>query len=222
MSTETNAESKAELKAESKAESKAEKQTPRHISRYRPRRNWSRIAIFAALIISWFGLRLFQDMNSIGHRQSTVDRLVEADYAVVDIPTPFEIVLARKDKARGYEQARVRLLGIRRPWQWNNDSDQWNSGARNAIAEWIADGPVHVRLSRRQISDDGVLLAHLQRNDVLLSDHLVRQGWMTVDANIDPSDGAIRSLYRAQDEARLAARGIWSGRALGMMNYPGM
>jgi len=213
------------MSTEPNAESDPEK---RHISRYRPGRNWSRIAIFAGLIISWTGLRAFQDMASMtcatapGQRESAVDRLVEADYVVVAIPTPFEVIVARENETGDREQARVRLLGIRRPWQWNNDSERWNSDARAAIAEWIAAVPVRVRLSRRQVSDDGVLLAHLQRNDVLLSDHLVRQGWMTVDANIDPSDGAIRSLYRAQEEARLAARGIWSGRALGMMNYPGM
>lgn len=196
-----------------------------HVSRFRRRRNWRRIAIFVALIISWIGLRVLQDTTpstSLTNRESTVERLVEAEYSVVDIPTPFEIVLAREDETGRREQARVRLLGIRRPWQWNNDSEQWNSEARKAIADWIANAPIRVRLSRRQISDDGVLLAHLQRDGVLLSDHLVRQGWMTVDANIDPSDGAIRSLYRAEDEARLAARGIWSGRALGMMDFPGM
>lgn len=193
-----------------------------HVSRFRPRRNWLRLSVVLILAGVWIGIRVYQDAQVIDHNASTVDRLIEADYSVIDIPTPFEIVLAREDETGNREQARVRLLGIRQPWQWNHDLEQWRSDTRNAIAEWIGDSPIHVRLSRRQVSDDGVLLAHLQRDDVLLSDHLVRQGWMTVDANIDPSDGAIRALYRAEDEARLAARGIWSGRALGMIDYPGM
>lgn len=188
-----------------------------HVSRFQPKRHTRRWVIAAALASVWIATRYIHDVTVSADGGSNVERLEEVEYAVADVLTPFELLLAREDQT-----ARVRLLGIQQPWQWNNDPERWQSDTQAAIETWVAKNPVRVRLSRRQVSDDGVLLTHVCRGEVVLSEFLVRQGWVTVDPDIDPSDGSIRRLYRAEDEARLAARGIWSGRALGMIDHPGL
>lgn len=191
--------------------------SPAHVSRFQPKRHTRRWVIFAALATAWVTVRYVQDLTVSAETDSELDRLEEVEYAVAPGETPFEVTLSRDDRT-----ARARLLGIRQPWQWNNGLEGWQSSTRAAIKEWVFQGPVTARLSRRQISDDGVLLTHLCRDGAVLSEYLVREGWVTVDPDIDPSDGSIRRLYRAEDEARLAARGIWSGRALGMIDHPGL
>lgn len=200
-------------------------------SRFQPHRSWKRVFILASLASVWVLIRLIQSYHhDAGDR---IARLEEKQYQVVDVLSPFELILQSAVEepsprqielatAQNAETARVRLLGVRKPWQWKYGSRDWESAARDAVRTWINDQPVETRLSRRQISEDGVLLTHLCRDGELLSDFLVRQGWMAVDPDIDPSDGAIRSLRRAEDEARLAARGIWSGRAMGMLDQPGL
>lgn len=204
---------------------------PSHTSRFKPQRNIRRYVLIAFLVLCWVSIRLTQDASSRAANperkaDQRTEALKEVQYRVVAVDTPFQLTLAEIDKAGANHSesgpVAVRLLGISRPWQWNRDPDNWATDTMEAIKTWIGDDPITVQLSRRQISDDGVLLTHLSRDDELLSDFLVRQGWVAVDPDIDPSDGSIRRLYRAEDEARLAARGIWSGRALGMIDHPGL
>ncbi len=203
-----------------------------YTTRFRPPRHPRRRALLAIVVVVWLGVRILYDHHQAGQRVATLTHLTEAEYTVVNVVSPNEFLLtpAQPESSMDTSErgqtgqpplARVRLLGVAAPWQWNRSPDRWRAETMAALADRVTGKDVQVQLTQRQIAEDGTLLAYLLIDGCPLSDFLVRQGWMCVDPAMDPSRSNIRRLYQAQDEARLAARGIWSGRALGMIDFPG-
>ena len=153
-----------------------------------------------------------------GRRETNVDRLEEAVYDVDGVLSPFELLISRPSSgaqrpAANRQRARVRLLGIGPPWPWQPETEPWLRGATAAAAEFVRGGQVRVRLARRQVAEDGVLLAYLYVGDQMLNEFLVRQGWVTARTHPDETSPVTRQLQAAEKAARQSARGIWSGPA---------
>lgn len=137
-------------------------------------------------------------------------------YDVDGVLDPFELLISRSstglDVGRSAvirQRARVRLLGVGRPPQWQSDGERWSRAATAAAREFVQPGQVRVRLARRQVAEDGVLLAYLYVGDQMLNEYLVRRGWVAVRPHADEANSLTRQLWKAEEAARQAARGVW-------------
>lgn len=180
----------------------------------RSKRRWLR---FSLLLLGWIVVRGVFEWRKSRLADTNVDRLVEGNYRVDHVYSLFEMQVSRPGDS---ERARIRLLGLRKPWQWERDSDRWSREGRKYVESLTgrsAESQVRIRIGRQQVTDDGSLLAYVYVGDELLNERLVRDGWVLANPSADPSNSLMRGMKRAEDAARQEAVGIWSAQALGML-----
>ncbi|MBI2947959.1 MAG: thermonuclease family protein [Verrucomicrobia bacterium] len=98
---------------------------------------------------------------------------------------------------------RIRYLGIEAP----EEQDRYGEPATQANHLLVTGKSIRIEFGKPREDRDGRLLAYVFIEKVFVNAELVRQGHAHVRR---PVDVAYRSaLMQAQDEARLAGRGIW-------------
>jgi endonuclease YncB( thermonuclease family) len=172
---------------------------------------------FAVFLIIWSVVRGVYAWHQSKFVVTNVPRLVEDVYQVDAIYDSFELLISRPQRN---ERARIRMIGLSRPWQWARDEAAWQERTRISLNDLVDrnNGCVQVRLGRRQIDDEGRMLAYLNAGDTLINQRLVELGLAVVDEQADSSNGLIRQMKKAETTARASAVGIWSPRAMGLLD----
>ncbi len=108
---------------------------------------------------------------------------------------------------------RVRLLGIDAPESVkpNHPVELMGPEASAFTTEFVSGGQAHVVLDKRRIDQYGRYLAYIYVGDRMLNEELVRTGLARVSDYPGDSQSIARQLRKAEEEAREARRGIWSG-----------
>lgn len=110
--------------------------------------------------------------------------------------------------------ARVRLLGIDTPEtkKPNHPIEPWGPEATVYTKRFIAEagGRVRLEFDRERLDQYDRVLAYVYSGDLFLNEALVREG-LAVSSGYRISATKRRLLRNAEDEAKAARRGIWSG-----------
>jgi endonuclease YncB( thermonuclease family) len=120
--------------------------------------------------------------------------------------------LPRSTQHPGTVEGPVRLLGIRaaaRGAPPASLAEPSAVAAREYIEEFVGRGDVTLELDKRRLDADGRFLAYVVVDGAMLNVELVRQGLARMESQAGDSATISRLLRRAEDEARLAGRGIW-------------
>ena len=110
--------------------------------------------------------------------------------------------------------ARVRLLGIDTPETKKKDHpiEPWGPEATDYTKRFVsaAGDRVQLEFDKERVDRYGRALAYVFSNGRFLNEELVRAGLARV--RHDPFSSSVRrKLRKAEDEAKTARRGIWSG-----------
>jgi micrococcal nuclease len=134
-------------------------------------------------------------------------RIVDGDTLIVREPLG-----AQPDRSSA-EDRRVRLLGIDCPESVKPDHpvEPWGPEASEFARQFVSGGRVELRLDDRRVDQYGRYLAYVYVGEQMLNEELVRAGLARVSIYPGDSESMARRLRRAEEEARAAARGIWSG-----------
>lgn len=106
-------------------------------------------------------------------------------------------------------EGEIRLLGVRAPARSADGSEAMAVAMRHFMEDFVRGGSARLELDKRRLSPDGCFLAYVIVDGRLLNVELVRQGWARADSMPGDSATVARLLRRAEDEARLAGRGMW-------------
>jgi micrococcal nuclease len=111
--------------------------------------------------------------------------------------------------------ARVRLQGIDTPESVTPDQpvERWGPEASQFTNDFVrqADHRVRLTFSLERKDRHDRFLAFVWNGDVMLNEELVRAGLANARLDYRYSGTMKRRLEKAQNEARRAGRGIWSG-----------
>lgn len=144
------------------------------------------------------------------HRETNVASLSESLYRVERVLDGAELLIQRPCGGQ-MEQARVRLLGVSLPVPEEEDgAGRLRERARDYVARLIEGKVVQLRTDRRQVDEDGVLLAYVYLDDALVNARLVQQGLAHVATHPGDSSSIVTQLKRAEAAARDAGRGMWN------------
>lgn len=108
---------------------------------------------------------------------------------------------------------RVRLIGVDTPEtkRENYPVEPWGPEASEFTRKWIGQGDVVLEFDGERYDNYGRLLAHVYVGDVCLNVELLRQG-LARALYRHPYSNAMKDRFRAaENEAKRAHRGIWSG-----------
>jgi endonuclease YncB( thermonuclease family) len=144
--------------------------------------------------------------------ETNVEFLVEGDYDVEAVTGGYGLILRRASpNGEGtLERARVRLLGVRAPRGLAEREAAEIAGQSTVmLAQTVGGKSIQVRLDRRRIDRDGVFLAYIMADGVLLNESLLRSGLARLALSEGDSQSVGRQLRKAEAEARQAGRGIW-------------
>ncbi len=113
--------------------------------------------------------------------------------------------------------ARVRLIGADTPEtvKPNHPVEPYGPEATEFTKQLIGstDGEVRLQTDREQKDRFGRFLAYVFVDDQMLNEELIRQGLATARTEFNYSSSMKRRFRQAEEEARLAGRGIWSSPA---------
>jgi micrococcal nuclease len=109
--------------------------------------------------------------------------------------------------------ARVRLIGVDTPEtvKPNHPVEPWGPEASEFTKAFIAKGAVRLQFDRERLDRYDRFLAYVLVDDRMLNEELVRAGLATAETKFSYSTAMKNRFRRAEDEARAARRGIWSG-----------
>lgn len=141
------------------------------------------------------------------HAPPSPPQLREAAYRVERVVDGDTIIVLDGDK-----RVRVRLLGIDTPETVKEGTpvQPWGPEATAFTEAFLAGGQAYLRLDRRRVDRYGRALAYVFVDEVMLNEELVRAGLARADPYTGDSAAMTRRLYKAQDEAKAAGRGVWS------------
>jgi micrococcal nuclease len=108
--------------------------------------------------------------------------------------------------------ARVRLIGVDCPETVKPERpvEPWGLEAAQFTREFVVAGKVRLQFDRERIDRFGRFLAYAFVGEQMLNEELVRAGLARVEHRFHYSQSIERRLDRAEEEAHLARRGIWS------------
>lgn len=111
------------------------------------------------------------------------------------------------------QEGPIGLLGIRAAGSGPAAAGQVSlaTQAREFTAEFLSGGQVLLELDKRRVDADGRFLAYVVVDGRMLNVELARAGLARQDAQPGDSATVSRLIRRAEDEARLAGRGMWRG-----------
>lgn len=109
--------------------------------------------------------------------------------------------------------ARIRLIGVDTPETVKPDHpvEPWGPEASAFTKAFIAKGAVRLQFDRERLDRYNRFLAYVLVDDRMLNEELVRAGLATAETKFSYSTAMKNRFRRAEDEARSARRGIWSG-----------
>ena len=144
-----------------------------------------------------------------GWPPASITRLSEdIDYRVVGIPDAVSLRLHPVSSPA--EIVTVQLLAIEPAASPGSPGKQ----ARTELAAWLFHRTVTLQLDRRQIDDDGNLLAYVFRHEECVNEWLVQAGHCRVRAQPSDFPSIVRRLQAAEATARQDRRGAWQHVAL--------
>ena len=137
----------------------------------------------------------------------------EGEYEVVRVVDGDTFIVWSVDADGQRDQVRVRLLGIDTPETVKEDTavQAWGPEASEFTKKFLAGGHVRLQFDRRKYDQYERLLAYAFVGDEMLNEELVRAGLARVRYYEGDAQTMSRRLNQAQDQARQAQRGIWSG-----------
>jgi micrococcal nuclease len=108
--------------------------------------------------------------------------------------------------------ARVRLIGVDSPETVRPDHpvEPWGPEASAFAKKFVSGGTVRLQFDRERVDRFDRFLAYAFVGDKMLNEELVRHGLARVEHRFHYSQAIERQFDRAEQEARLARRGIWS------------
>ena len=166
--------------------------------RFRPprRRRNSLLAAVAVLLV----LRVWQQHG----RVEPPEALAEGEHRVERVIDGDTLLLA--------DGARVRLIGVDCPESVKPDHpvEPFGPEASAFTKSFVAGGKVRLQFDRERIDRYDRFLAYVFVGDAMLNEELVRAGLARVERRFHYSQSIQRQFDRAEEEARLARRGIWS------------
>jgi micrococcal nuclease len=117
---------------------------------------------------------------------------------------------------------RVRLIGVDAPESVKPDHpvEPWGKEAFEFTSRFIASGETRLEFDRERVDDFGRTLAYVWVGRELLNEALIREGLARARLKFNYSPQKKRLFRQAQEEARKARRGIWSGKAHGKAGEP--
>jgi micrococcal nuclease len=117
------------------------------------------------------------------------------------------------DTLRLTNRSYVRLIGADTPETVHpRIPDQpWGAAATEFTEEFVAGGRVRLQFDGRRQDRHGRYLAHVWVGDRMLGEELIRRGLAKAETKYSYSQEMKGRFTRAENEARDARRGIWSG-----------
>ncbi len=133
-----------------------------------------------------------------------LDRVVDGDTIIV-----------RNPKDAHAPPIRIRLLGIDTPEavKPNHPVEPWGPEATAFTRHFLKGGELRIRLDRRRVDQYGRSLAYVFVGDEMLNEALVRHGLARASLYSGDSAAMARKLRKAEQAAKNAKAGIWSGAA---------
>ena len=109
--------------------------------------------------------------------------------------------------------ARVRLIGVDCPEtvKPHHPVEPFGPEASAFTKSFVAGGNVRLQFDRERIDRYDRFLAYVFVGDAMLNEELLRAGLARVERRFHYSQSSKRQFDRAEEEARMARRGIWSG-----------
>lgn len=165
--------------------------------RRRPLRRWLTLIVFCAMLVSryFFRERELPVPEALEEGPCEVARVVDGDTLLL------------------VNRARVRLQGVDTPEVTDPDQppEPWGPEATEFTRAFLRRGPARMQLGPERKDQYGRFLAYVWVGDQMLNEELLRAGMARALLRFNYSDSMKRRFRRAQDEARRARRGIWSG-----------
>lgn len=164
---------------------------------------WYWFVILALLILQWYASPA---VDLPPARPTGTEVLAEGEHSVRRVVDGDTLLLESR--------ARVRLMGIDTPETVREGFpvEPWGPEASEFTKEFIRStgGRVRLTFGNERIDDYGRYLAFVWDGDALLNEELVRAGLAETRLGGNFNSALKRRLRLAQEEARLAKRGIWS------------
>lgn len=164
--------------------------------------------LLAVVVVARLGWQFLQTAD----HPATVEQLAEGLYQVERVVDGDTIIVRIQTNGQP-SPARVRLLGIDTPESVkpNHPVEPWGLEAADFTRRFVSRGTVQLRFDRRRRDRYDRFLAYVYVEDRMLNEELVRAGLAQV--RIYPGDSTMfqRRLQLAEQEAKQAGRGIWSG-----------
>jgi micrococcal nuclease len=174
---------------------------------------WAVVFLAAVLAIRWWSPPRSSDGDAppeegLWH----VDRVVDGDTLVVSQQSQQSIDGRSQDVPR---QGRVRLIGVDTPETVRPDHpvEAWGPQATAFTRQFVAHGSVRLQFDKERVDKYQRMLAYVWVGDRLLNEELVRAGLARAERQFRYSESMKRRFFKAQDEAKTAGRGLWSGRS---------
>jgi len=166
------------------------------------RRRWFRALLFWSLLLALVAVRLWQS----AHGPSAPETLREGIYQVARVVDGDTLLLVNG--------ARIRLQGLDTPEtvKPHHPVEAWGPEAAAFTRRFVAQGEVRLQFDRERRDRYGRFLAYVWCGDQLLNEELLRAGLARTDSYHRYAQAMQRRFRRAEDDARIARRGIWSGR----------
>ena len=164
---------------------------------YPPRRG--RLLVLPAVVTllfvrTWQGTRAPHAPEALTEGMHRVERVIDGDTLLL---------------ASG---ARVRVIGVDCPETVKPEHpvEPWGPEAAQFTRDFVIAEQVRPQFDRERIDRFGRFLAYAFVGERMLNEELVRAGLARVEHRFHYSQSIERRLDRAEEEARLARRGIWS------------
>jgi len=111
------------------------------------------------------------------------------------------------------DRSRVRLMGVDTPETVKPDHpiEKWGPEASAFTKKFVAGGRVRLQFDKEREDQYGRVLAYVFVGDKMLNEELLRQGLARFTPQYRFSQSMKNRFRKAQEEARIHRRGLWSG-----------
>ncbi len=175
--------------------------------------------ITGLVFVTIIGLRLLVGYATHDPYKDRVEKFYEGSVEIKRVVDGDTIIIRQRDRNDNqlpnpptYE-ARLRLIGIDTPETVKPDHpiEPFGPEASQFTKEFLSRGAARLRLDRRRKDYYNRLLGYIYVGDEMLNIEIVRAGLARVSSYPGDNQSIERKLRKAEDEARQAKMGIWSG-----------
>ena len=167
--------------------------------RFRRRPRWSVgiVVMLVALgaIARWYAGPRLSPPESLGEGSYTIERVVDGDTLLLT------------------NRARIRLMGVDTPESVkpNHPVEPWGPEATEFTKDFVSSGTIRLRFDKERIDRYDRFLAYVWVDDKMLNEELVLAGLARYSPHFRFSQSMKKRFDKAQQRAKEAGRGIWSG-----------